>query len=71
MTELNEFEKLVREMRTAQRAYFRSREATALETSKRLEREVDHYIKARLEEIEKARLAANMEFDFAKGGANG
>ena len=64
MAELSEFERLVREMRTAQRAYFRSRQSGALEASKRLEREVDAFLKARQEEIEAARLAANMEFDF-------
>lgn len=68
MAELSEFEKLVREMRTAQRAYFRSRSSGALEASKRLEREVDAFLKARQEEIKAARLAANMEFDFSTGG---
>ena len=68
MTELSEFERLVREMRTAQRAYFRSRSSGVLEASKRLEREVDTFLKARQEEIEAARLEANLEFDFNTGG---
>ena len=37
-----ELAKLVSEMRHHQKEYFRTREATALQESKRLERKVDH-----------------------------
>ena len=61
---LTNFEELVKEMRASQKAYFRTRNPETLRTSKLLEREVDAFIKFRLEAIEKARLEANMEFDF-------
>jgi len=38
---INEYAKLVNEMRTAQKDFFRTRSGTALEQSKRLERQVD------------------------------
>lgn len=41
---MNEFEKLVKEMRAMQKAYFRTREAATLQASKRLEKEVDKYL---------------------------
>ena len=43
-TAMNEFEKLVKEMRSMQKAYFRTREAQTLNASKRLEKEVDKYL---------------------------
>lgn len=61
---LTDFEELVKEMRASQKAYFRTRNPETLQASKRLECEVDTFIKFRLEAIEKARLEANMEFDF-------
>ena len=61
---LTDFEELVKEMRALQKSYFRTRDPETLQASKRLEREVDAFIKFRLEAIEKARLEANMEFDF-------
>lgn len=39
-----DFIKLVRDMRTAQKAYFRRRTSEALESSKELERKVDTYL---------------------------
>lgn len=65
--ELTDFEELVKEMRALQKAYFRTRAPETLQSAKRLEREVDAFIKYRLEAIEKARLEANMEFDFEDG----
>ena len=44
---LTEFEKLVKEMRAMQKAYFRTREAQTLNASKRLEKEVDKYLAAK------------------------
>ena len=41
-----EFVRLVKDMRAAQRRYFRERTPQALEESKRLEREVDAAVKA-------------------------
>lgn len=41
----DEFKALVAEMRHAQREYFRTRTSTALEDSKRLERQVDEALK--------------------------
>lgn len=41
---MNEFEKLVAEMRTAQKEYFRHRGTIALTTSKRLEKQVDDHL---------------------------
>ena len=38
---LNEFAKLVSELRNAQREFFRTKNPAALDQSKRLEREVD------------------------------
>lgn len=38
---LNELARLVSEMRNSQKAYFMSRSESSLETSKRLERQVD------------------------------
>lgn len=48
--ELHDFFSLVKEMREAQKSYFRSRDGNALEKSKRLEKEVDSEIR-RLERI--------------------
>ena len=62
-----DFEELVKEMRALQKAYFRTRSPETLQAAKRLEREVDAFIKHRLEEIAKERLEANMEFDFMEG----
>lgn len=44
---MNEFEKLVQSMRTAQKAYFRRRTPGALESSKELEKQVDEALKER------------------------
>lgn len=41
------FEKLVRDMRAAQKKYFKTRDRGALEESKQLEREVDRYLEQR------------------------
>ena len=43
----NTFEQLVREMRAAQKKYFKTRDRGVLEESKRLEREVDKYLDQR------------------------
>ena len=40
-----QFFNLVKQMREAQKEYFKTRSAQALDTSRRLEREVDKYIK--------------------------
>lgn len=40
-----EFKRLVADMRNAQREYFRTRSAAALDASKRLERKVDEALK--------------------------
>ena len=42
---MNEFEKLVNEMRSAQINYFRTRSKGTLELSKQLEKRVDEYLK--------------------------
>lgn len=44
---VDEFEKLVRDMRAAQKKYFKTRDRAALEESKRLERDVDKYLEER------------------------
>ena len=41
---MNEFEKLVYEMRSAQKEYFRTRRKDVLQQSKQLERRVDEYL---------------------------
>lgn len=41
---MTEFEKLVQEMRKAQKYYFKTRDKNVLETSKKLERQVDEYL---------------------------
>ena len=41
---MNEFEKLVFEMRKAQKEYFKTRDKVILEKSKQLERQVDEYL---------------------------
>lgn len=41
------FEKLVRDMRAAQKKYFRTRDHAVLEESKRLEHDVDKYLEER------------------------
>ena len=41
---MNDFEKLVLEMRNAQKEYFKHRGTIALQTSKKLEREVDQHL---------------------------
>jgi hypothetical protein len=46
---MSEFEKLVFEMRKAQRAYFSTRDKGVLELSKKLERQVDEYLKNKVE----------------------
>lgn len=48
----SEFVKLVKEMREAQKLYFRTRTGSALELSKRLEKEVD----AKIEEFDSPQL---------------
>lgn len=42
---MTEFEKLVQDMRKAQKAYFASRDKKILEQSKALEKKVDEYLK--------------------------
>lgn len=42
---MNEFEKLVYEMRSAQINYFRTRSKEVLQQSKQLEKRVDEYLK--------------------------
>ena len=42
---MNEFEKLVYEMRSAQKEYFRTRSKDVLQQSKQLEKRVDEYLK--------------------------
>ena len=42
-----DFESIVRQMRAAQKKYFRTRDRGVLEESKRLEREVDKYLEER------------------------
>lgn len=42
---MNEFEKLVYEMRNAQKEYFRTRSKEVLQQSKQLERRVDEYLR--------------------------
>lgn len=44
---MDNFEKLVRDMRAAQKKYFKTRDRAVLEESKRLEREVDKYLEER------------------------
>ena len=41
---MNEFEKLVYEMRSAQKGYFRTRNKEVLQQSKQLEKRVDEYL---------------------------
>lgn len=41
---MNDFEKLVYEMRSAQKEYFRTRNKDTLELSKHLEKRVDEYL---------------------------
>jgi hypothetical protein len=43
-TKIKSFEDLVREMRSAQRAYFATRSAIDLQKSKQLERKVDEFL---------------------------
>lgn len=45
---MNEFIELVREMRDAQKEYFRTRDKNVLQRSKELERKVDTYISQRV-----------------------
>lgn len=45
---MNEFIELVREMRDAQKEYFRNRDKNVLQRSKELERRVDAYISQRV-----------------------
>lgn len=42
---MTEFEKLVQDMRKAQKAYFATRDKKILDQSKALERKVDEYLK--------------------------
>lgn len=42
---MNEFEKLVHEMRSAQINYFRTRNSDVLQQSKHLEKRVDEYLR--------------------------
>lgn len=42
---MNEFEKLVYEMRSAQKEYFRTRSKEVLQQSKQLGKRVDEYLK--------------------------
>ena len=44
---MTDFENLVRNMRAAQKKYFRTRDRAVLEESKRLERDVDKYLEER------------------------
>jgi hypothetical protein len=44
VTTVEELARLVNEMRTAQKEYFRTRSGSALENSKRLERKVDEAV---------------------------
>lgn len=44
---MNEFEKLVYEMRSAQINYFRTRSKEVLQQSKQFEKRVDEYLKAK------------------------
>lgn len=44
---MNEFEKLVYEMRSAQKEYFRTRSKDVLQQSKQLEKRVDEYLRDR------------------------
>lgn len=44
---MNEFEKLVYEMRSAQKGYFRTRSKGSLLLSMQLEKRVDEYLKAK------------------------
>ena len=46
--DMNEFIELVREMRDAQKEYFRTRDKNVLQRSKELERKVDTYISQRV-----------------------
>lgn len=46
---MNEFEKLVYEMRNAQITYFRTRSAKYLTLSKQLERQVDEYLNKKID----------------------
>lgn len=43
---MTDFEKLVLEMRKAQKDYFKTRDKQSLELSKRLERRVDEYLES-------------------------
>lgn len=45
---MNEFEKLVYEMRSAQINYFRTRSKEVLQQSKHLEKRVDEYLKDKI-----------------------
>ena len=45
---MNEFIELVRQMREAQKEYFRTRDKNVLQRSKELERKVDTYISQRV-----------------------
>lgn len=45
---MNEFEKLVYEMRSAQKEYFRTRSKEILQLSKQLERRVDEYLRDKI-----------------------
>ena len=67
-TELTDFEKLVKEMRDAQKTYFRTRDASVLQSSKRLEREVDKYIADRETEIENEGKASQLQLDLGGFG---
>lgn len=44
---MTDFETLVRNMRAAQKKFFRTRDRNVLEESKRLERDVDKYLEER------------------------
>jgi hypothetical protein len=45
---MNDFEKLVLEMRSAQKGYFRTRSKEILQLSKQLERRVDEYLRDKI-----------------------
>lgn len=45
---MNDFEKLVYEMRSAQKEYFRTRSKEILQQSKQLERRVDEYLRDKI-----------------------
>lgn len=67
-TELTDFERLVKDMRTAQKAYFRSRASSALEAAKRLEKEVDRHIAEREAEIDGEKKSSQLQLDLGGFG---